>query len=581
VARLAHPSARAARRALRALLGLGLALGAATAGAAERPEPRPTTTVGPALASASAGAWAGWTLGVDAALGPAALTAPAGAALGAALDLWLRPADPGPAAGARTLALTAHGAYFGRQIGRVIVPFHLASADAMPAALSAAGDAAGLGLALGLPPRAGLRGADWLRITGGSAAGHLGGGALATAVGLDDQVGRQGRAGLQAGGALIGGGATAWAATAGVGASDPLAPLVVAGQAAWVGAFLPRALGFAPTPDLTQGGAAGGAALGWSLGALTPLGPADPQEAAAQVAWAVTATAVARGPVDLWGGARADPLATGLMLAGGAGGSALGAAVAPRYSAGGDGQALLLGGGQLLSAAQAGIWGVVADEVTAGAPEDRARRRLGAGLSAYGLTAAATLSAPLWTEIDRADALLVGSTTGWGGWLGAAGGLALGAPAGPHAAATGAGAALGMGAGLGLLAPRRPRSVERQLVVDGVGLIGAGVGAAVGGLPGQSWRAAAGGALMGSALGAGAALWRTRPGAPPLWPPRGRPRSEENASDDALDAPPPTGHRGGKLHLGRRASAWGWSVLPYDPPGRAQDGLQVQIEGRY
>jgi hypothetical protein len=285
--------------------------------------------------------------------------------------------------------------------------------------------------------------------------------------------------------------------------------------------------------------------------------------------------------VDLWGGAGADPLATSLMLAGGAGGSALGAALAPGYCGGADGQALLLGGGQLLSAAQAGIWGVVADELAGGSPEDRARRRLGAGLSAYGLTAAATLSAPLWTEVDRADALLVGSTTSWGGWFGAAGGLALGAPAGPHAAATGAGAALGLGAGLGLLAPARARGVERQLVVDGVGLIGAGLGAAVGGLPGQSWRAAAGGALVGSAIGGGAALWRTRPGAPPLRPPLWRGDGEDDAQDHALDAPPATGRRGGKLILGRARCACAWSLLPFDPPGRAQDGLQLVIEGRY
>jgi hypothetical protein len=338
--------------------------------------------------------------------------------------------------------VAAHGAWLGRQLGRTFTPFHVAGADQVPALASASLEVAGLAWAWRAPPLLDLDNNDWWLISGATAAGHLGGDAIAATLGLDQQVGRAGRSALQTGGGLAAGGATLWAASMGKGALDPLQPMVVAGQGAWVGAWLPRAIGIQPgdpsEPNPAVAAASGGAALGWTLGSLSPAGPEAPGEALSLVAWSVVGTSLARGPVDLWGGLAADQAATISMLVGGAAGSALGTALSPRYpgrspggvrgAAGGTedgndgGGAFLVGGGQLFAATQAGIWGVVVDaSAVPRSTAERARRRTGAGLLAYGIGSAATLSAPLWAEVDRADTLRVGSLSAWGGWAGAAG----------------------------------------------------------------------------------------------------------------------------------------------------------------
>lgn len=563
--------------------------------AARAEEPAPRAPLGPPLASAAAGAWAGFTLGRDAGLASPALSAPAGAATAAALDLALRGGGGGPAPGARTLSLAAHGAWLGRQLGRSLTPFHLAGADRWPAVASVGAEAGALAWAWRAEPRLALDSTEWWLISGATAAGHLGGDAIAAAAGLDQQVGRAARAGLQTGGGLAAGGAMLWAALNDKGAEEPLQPLVVAGQGAWVGAWLPRAAGRGGPDPLSgeenpaQAAAFGGAALGWSLGTLTEAGPAAPQEALSLVAWSVVGTSLARGPVDLAGGLAADQAATLSMLAGGAAGSLAGTQLArlgPLGREGDGGAAFLVGGGQLFAAAQAGIWGVVVDEAAAERPAaDRARRRTGAGLLAYGLGSGATLSAPLWAEIDRADVLRVGSLSAWGGWAGAAGGLALGAEAGPHALATGLGMGVGAATGLGLLP--LPARADRSLIIDGVGLLGAGLGAGAGALLGPGPRATAGGAWIGSAAGLGLGLQLSRPGrraAPTAAGPSGRGIDEINVSWGMLTSAPPGRARPGIVNAARAAAKGHLpplrlSVRPWSPPDGGPTGAELQLWG--
>jgi hypothetical protein len=419
-------------------------------------------------------------------------------------------APPGPLW--RGASGAAAGTWLGWELGRLAAP--TPSGQTLPILGASIGGAGGLTTGLLLHPANGDT-ANLALIDLGLGAGWIAGSATADLLGLDAASDRQARAGLELGlgtAVVLG---DLWAVRAG--RLHPSAPRQATWTAlgGWTGFWLP-ALAEDDNPDGHQEAWAQlGAATGLVASGLSQRPPGTPAEATASLSWAIAGTTLLGGtgalaPVD----AAPRLLAAG-TIGGALGGASLGQWLLPRYRRGPRpvlGTPLMLAGGQLLAIGGAGMWGIWAEETF----PDIEGAATGASLVAYGSAASLSLALPAIGGPTAGGSAAAGSAAIWGHWLGGAGGLALRMRRGPHAATTAIAGEVGMiVAGTASVTGWQP-SLTDVALVDGTGLLGAGVGTLVAAAITSDPALRAAGALAGSVAGFGAGWAMTgRKDAPP------------------------------------------------------------------
>ena len=488
----------------RCALLLVLCILAARAGAAEA-TPDQVLGLSPrqqvVVAGAAAGSFAGqmFDVATDHRFSP--ISPIAGAALGSVPGLLTGDLhDPSASAGLRTFSLAGWGAWSAWEVGRLSTEPD--AGPALPAIAAGVGDLGGLSIALWVPGSGSMSAPDWLALDGAGLAGWLASDGALSLAGADDQR-------LQAGAELAGGAVMMGASALGrrsdhwhAGAARHTLWTV---QGGWIGTWMPSVFHPSPPSQQVQGGAAIGAAVGWTAASLLDWKPRSMGGLTSAGAWAVAGSALGQGAGGLAG---TDPVATTAMLAGGLAGTATGTALSRRTGAPGDPTFLVLGQG--LAIIDAVTWSLWAQE--AGLQTRQARS---VGFLSFGIESAATLAVPAALDFDGGQALAATSAGAWGHWFGGAGGLAFHAPAGPHAAATGALGVLGLAAGtVAAQGPWHP-SVRQVVLLDGSGLLGGAIGglgaaAVTTDLAGRSR-----GALVGSVGGLAFGAWLSHGAAGP------------------------------------------------------------------
>lgn len=465
------------------------------------------------VSTAGAVAELGGTPGVSAAVGTGA-----GAATAGALAAW-RPADRGPAPGWRLASATAGGAWIGAQVGRIAAP--VADGQTLPAIGQLTGQ--GAGLAAGLLTRPGIPdGRTWATLDGAVLAGHLAGTALADGWALDTDTDRATRAGLELGIGLGAGGLARWRLARAPEQANGARIATGVAYGTVLGVALPSLLEVPVTETAARRGIELGASAGYLAGALLPLPPADPRAATAGLAWSLAGGTLLGGAGGRVPGATGDTVASLGILVGSTAGLVGGLALQPAYGDPADrpiGVPLYLGISQLQAAATGaavGAWAGAALPDDPSAPTEF-------GLLAYGAASAAGLAVPALGPLSAGGSAAAGSAGAWGaGLAGAVGHIAGQAPPARRATAAITGEVGTITAGLAL-AGRGGPALPQVAWVDGLGLVGLGVGTLVSFAvtPEPTWRAT--GALAGSVVGLGAGLatagrWGGRDTASPVLP---------------------------------------------------------------
>ncbi|MEC7949077.1 MAG: hypothetical protein VX265_16020, partial [Myxococcota bacterium] len=425
----------------------------------------------------------------------------------------------GPASGWRITSCTAGGAWAGYQLGRIAAP--VADGTTLPTTGLLLGSVSGLTAGLLVRPAI-ADGPTWATVDGAVLMGHVAGTALSNGFSLHAANDRRVRAGLELGLGLTAGGVTRWrlerAPEQANGAR--LATGSLYGSA--IGLALPALLSDGTSGSLPTTGVGLGLAGGYLAGALLPVPPGDPRAATSGLAWSLAGGTLLGGAGARVAGPAGAPLGALGVIAGSTSGLIGGIALQPRY---GDpttrplGTPLFFGISQLQAAATAGAVGAWA---RARRPDDpTAATEL--GLIAFGASSAAGLAVPAFGTLTTGGSAAAGSAGAWATGLSSTAGIAADLP-GPTRRATAAiiGEMGTITAGVAL-AGRTGPSVPAVAWVDGMGIVGLGLGTLVSFAvtPEPTWRAA--GALAGSALGLGAGFatvgrWEVRSMATPALP---------------------------------------------------------------
>jgi len=456
------------------------------------------------------------------------------------------PPPPESATGWRVGSMASAGTWVGWQAGRIAAPV----ADGRTLPLTGALVGQGTGLAVGLLTRPDVPdAATWATLDAAAIAGHLAGSALADTWRLDPDSDRRARAGLELGLGLGAAGLARWRTHHG--SVTPSAARMATGTLVGtaVGAALPGLLDEADAAHDAPATPRLGGAIGLIAGTVFPVAPQDPRTATAGLAWGVATASLLGGAGGRVPGPTGRTVSSLGIIVGSTAGVAAGVALQPSY---GDpatrpvGVPLYLGITQLQAAgtgAAVGAWAAwrYPDDPSVGSE---------AGMMAFGAASAAGLAVPALGQLSNGASAAAGSAGAWAGGLTAAATRALRQERPRRGAASAIAGEVGtITAGLSLLGKEGP-PIPQLAWVNGVGLLGVGVGTLVSFAVTSEPHTRAAASLTGGVVGLGAGLatagrWAARPTVGPALPRWNLPRPTRwNARLDPAPWVTPAGEPG-------------------------------------